>query len=72
MPLGSRAYAHDHRCATILTDSHHLLLSRPSYLEPQGLSQLTIQSFVNNTVGYSSLAISAARNIALGLSSTIF
>lgn len=72
MPLGSRAYAHDHRCATILTDPHHLLLSRPSYLEPQGLSQLTIQSFVNNTVGYSSLAISAASNIALGLSSTIF
>lgn len=72
IPLGSRTYAYDHRCATILTDPNHLLISRPSYLESQGLSQITLQSFVNNTIGYSSLVIATARNIALDLPSTIF
>lgn len=72
IPLGSRAYAHDQRCATILSDPNHLLISRPSYLDSQGLSQLTLQSFVSNTIGYSTLVIAAARSVALGLPIAIF
>jgi hypothetical protein len=72
VPLGSRAYAHDQRCATILSDPNHLLISRPSYLSSQGLSQLTLQSFVSNTIGYSSLVIATARSVALGLPVSIF
>lgn len=66
-PLGSRAYAYERRCSTILTDKNHLLARRPAYLENQGLSEIILQSFVNNTVGYSAVVRAVARSIALGL-----
>ncbi|MCD0419728.1 hypothetical protein LOC51_21145 [Rubrivivax sp. JA1024] len=66
IPLGSRAYSNDRRCATILTDPHHLIISRPPHLIGQGLSEIIVQSFVNNTVGYSSLVIAVAKAIAAG------
>lgn len=65
-PLGSRAYAYEPRCATILSDANHLLIRRPGYLANQNLSEIIIQSFVNNTVGYSAVVRSVARSIALG------
>lgn len=66
-PLGGRAYAYERRCSTILSDANHLLILRPGYLSSQGLSEIIIQSFVNNTVGYTAVVRAAARNIALGL-----
>ncbi|WP_017919677.1 hypothetical protein [Burkholderia gladioli] len=65
-PLGSRAYAYERRCATILSDANHLLILRPGYLASQNLSEIIIQSFVNNTVGYSAVVRSVARGVALG------
>ncbi|KVG78625.1 hypothetical protein [Burkholderia ubonensis] len=65
-PLGSRAYAYERRCATIVADANHLLILRPGYLANQGLSEIIIQSFVNNTVGYSAVVRAVARSIALG------
>lgn len=66
-PLGSRAYAYERRCSTILSDKNHLLILRPAYLASQNLSEIIIQSFVNNTVGYSAVVRAVARSIALGL-----
>lgn len=65
-PLGSRAYAYDRRCSTILADPAHLLIVRPAYLSRQNLSEVIIQSFVNNTVGYSAVVVAVARSVALG------
>ena len=65
-PLGSRAYAFERRCSTILSDHNHLLILRPSYLASQNLSEIIIQSFVNNTVGYSAVVRAVARSIASG------
>lgn len=65
-PLGGRAYAYEQRCSTILSDTNHLLILRPAYLADQNLSEVIIQSFVNNTVGYTAVVRSVARNIALG------
>ncbi|PVE20867.1 hypothetical protein DC522_29785 [Microvirga sp. KLBC 81] len=59
LPLGSKAYAFEARCATILADDNHLLLHRPAYLATQGLVQITLQSFVSNTIGYSANVLSA-------------
>ncbi len=66
-PLGSRAYAWERRCSTILTDKNHLLILRPAWLANQNLSEIIVQSFVNNTVGYSAVVRAVARSIALGL-----
>ena len=66
-PLGSRAYAYERRCSTILSDKNHLLILRPAYLASQNLSEIIIQSFVNNTVGYSAVVRAVARSLALGL-----
>nr|WP_255611162.1 hypothetical protein [Rahnella sp. GSA61A] len=66
-PLGSRAYAFERRCSTILSDQNHLLILRPAYLASQNLSEVIIQSFVNNTVGYSAVVRAVARSLALGL-----
>ncbi|ANS43776.1 hypothetical protein [Serratia inhibens] len=66
-PLGSRAYAFERRCSTILSDQNHLLILRPAYLASQNLSEIIIQSFVNNTVGYSAVVRAVARSIAFGL-----
>ncbi len=66
-PLGSRAYAYERRCSTILSDKNHLLILRPAYLASQNLSEIIIQSFVNNTVGYSAVVRAVARSIAFGL-----
>lgn len=66
-PLGSRAYAYERRCSTILSNKNHLLILRPAYLASQNLSEIIIQSFVNNTVGYSAVVRAVARSIALGL-----
>lgn len=71
-PLGGRAYSQDRRCATILTDPCHLILHRPSYLSDNGLSQIILQSFVNNTIGYSAVVMAAARRIALQLPTATF
>ncbi|CAM3663249.1 hypothetical protein [Xenorhabdus thuongxuanensis] len=65
-PLGGRAYAYERRCSTILSDTNHLLILRPSYLASQNLSEVIIQSFVNNTVGYTAVVRAVARSIALG------
>lgn len=66
-PLGSRAYAFERRCSTILTDPNHLLILRPAHLVSQNLSEIIIQSFVNNTVGYSAVVRGVAKSIASGL-----
>lgn len=66
IPLGSRAYAFDQRCSTILSDPNHLRIERPLFLAKQGLSEVILQSFVNNTVGYSAVVRSVARSIARG------
>ncbi|MGK3141679.1 hypothetical protein [Pantoea sp. C2G6] len=66
-PLGSRAYAYERRCSTVLTDQNHLLTLRPPHLASQNLSEIIIQSFVNNTVGYSAVVRAVARSIASGL-----
>ncbi|BBS36839.1 hypothetical protein WP5S18E01_16860 [Enterobacter cloacae] len=66
-PLGGRAYAYERRCSTILSDPNHLLILRPAYLANQNLSEVIIQSFVNNTVGYTAVVRDVARNIAQGL-----
>lgn len=66
-PLGSRAYAYERRCSTILSDANHLLILRPRYLANQNLSEIIIQSFVNNTVGYTAVVRAVARSIAFGL-----
>jgi len=66
-PLGSRAYAWERRCSTILSDKNHLLILRPAWLAEQNLSEIIVQSFVNNTVGYSAVVRSVARSVALGL-----
>ena len=71
-PLGSRAYSNDKRCATILTDPHHLIISRPEYLSKQNLSEIIMQSFVSNTVGYASLVINIARNISNNIPVAVF
>jgi len=71
-PLGSRTYSNDKRCATILTDPHHLIISRPDYLSKQNLSEVIIQSFVSNTIGYASLVINVARNIAKNIPVAVF
>ncbi|EAA2596676.1 hypothetical protein DRE43_26340 [Salmonella enterica subsp. enterica serovar Java] len=66
-PLGGRAYAYERRCSTILSDANHLLILRPAYLAKQNLSEVIIQSFVNNSVGYTAVVRAVARNIAQGL-----
>ncbi len=66
-PLGGRAYSYERRCSTILSDSNHLLILRPDYLAKKGLSEIIIQSFVNNTVGYTAVVRAVASNIAHGL-----
>lgn len=66
-PLGSRAYAYERRCSTVLSDQNHLLILRPPHLASQNLSEIIIQSFVNNTVGYSAVVRAVARSIASGL-----
>lgn len=71
-PLGSRAYAYERRCATILSDANHLLILRPEYLAKQNLSQIIIQSFVNNTVGYSAVVLALASSVAFGKSIATF
>jgi len=71
-PLGSRAYAYERRCSTILTDHNHLLTLRPAYLASQNLSEIIIQSFVNNTVGYSAVVCAVAGRIASGQSVATF
>lgn len=71
-PLGGRAYAYEHRCSTILSDANYLLILRPDYLVKQNLSEVIIQSFVNNTVGYTAVVRAVARNIAQGLSVSTF
>lgn len=65
-PLGSRAYAYDRRCATILSDHNHLLILRPPHLTTQNLSEVIIQSYVNNTIGYTAVVLSVARSVAFG------
>lgn len=65
-PLGGRAYAYERRCSTILSDVNHLLILRPAYLAKQNLSEIIIQSFVNNSVGYTAVVRAVARNIAQG------
>ncbi|MGG6114727.1 hypothetical protein ACQSFK_17405 [Salmonella enterica] len=71
-PLGGRAYAYERRCSTILSDVNHLLILRPAYLAKQNLSEVIIQSFVNNSVGYTAVVRAVARNIAQGLPVTTF
>lgn len=71
-PLGSRAYAYERRCSTILSDANHLLILRPEYLAKQNLSQIIIQSFVNNTVGYSAVVLALASSVAFGKSIATF
>lgn len=63
IPLGSRAYSFEARCSTILSDNHHLIFSRPPYLKDQGLTQLVIQSYVNNTIGYSANVLNAVAHV---------
>lgn len=65
-PLGSRAYAHDRRCATILSDNNHLLIIRSPYLSKQNLSEVIVQSYINNTIGYTAVVLAVARSVAFG------
>lgn len=72
VPLGSRAYAAMARCAVLLHDSNHLLINRPDYLARQGLSELILQSWVSNTLGYCALVLATLRGIVRGEPQPVF
>lgn len=59
LPFGSLAYSSTARCSTLLSGDNHLIISRPKALAAHGLSEVILQSFVSNTLGYAANTIAA-------------
>ncbi|PWB30086.1 hypothetical protein DCO48_21510 [Pseudomonas sp. SDI] len=72
VPLGSRAFSASARCATLLLDDAHLLLQRPAHLARQGLTEIILQGYVSNTLGYSALVLRTLQAIASGQPLPVF
>lgn len=72
IPLGSRAYGYQPRCGSLVADDKHLLINRPGYLSKQGLSELIVQSYVSNTIGYSAVVMATLRNLGAGNKVSVF
>lgn len=72
LPLGSRAYGNQPRCGSLVADDKHLLINRPGYLSKQGLSEVIVQSYVSNTIGYSAVVLATLRNLSAGKKVSVF
>lgn len=65
MPIGSRAFSMSGAAATIITASTHLKVV-PDVIPGSGITEITTQCYVHNTVGYSNAVLEAAKRLLAG------